>query len=74
VLARIPGHAGRCSRNLGREPTPGELAAELDMTPEMAHHAVGGAVGDYSLVREQSNHALRRKGVFRWTDLGTYGA
>jgi DNA-directed RNA polymerase sigma subunit (sigma70/sigma32) len=29
-----PRHAGRCSRNLGREPTPGELAAELDMTPE----------------------------------------
>jgi hypothetical protein len=44
------------------------------MTPEMAHHAVGGAVGDYSLVREQSNHALRRKGVFRWADLGTCGA
>jgi RNA polymerase primary sigma factor len=29
-----PGHAGRCSRNPGREPTPGKLAAELDMTPE----------------------------------------
>jgi hypothetical protein len=34
VLAHIPEHAGRCSRNLGREPTPAEPAAELDMTPE----------------------------------------
>ena len=57
-----PGCSARCSQDLGREPTPDELARELDMTPERSSRSEYGRGADFAA---HSSRGGRRQRVRR---------